>query len=172
MPAPWPAGSPIRTPFRSISLIVPCKYSLLECGASPDDAGIYLTPIAHTWLSVVAKKGNDARHLAAYRRHAGQGPAPAEKQQRSCLNFDRAHRLGATVEGSGHRGVILLAVLSDIRGEVEGSAVLRGLQQDRDHEVVEIEMPAVRVALVHDGRCASHHGIGQLEKRGLIEHLR
>src|SRR5579863_872596 len=152
-------------------IIVPAN-SLLEWSASTDDAGIHLTPVAHAGLSVVAKKSNDARHVAAYRRHAVQGPAATEKQQCSCLNFDRSHRLGTTIERGGHRGVVLLAVFSDIGGEVEGSAGLRGLQQDRDHEVVEIEMPAVRVAFVHDGRCASHDGIGQLEKRGLIEQLR
>src|ERR1700733_1984881 len=152
--------------------IVLCKYSLLECGASPDDAGIHLAPVAHTRLSVVAKKGNDARALAAYRRHAVQSPAATEEQQRTRLNFDRAHRLGTTIERCGHRGVILLAVFSDIGREVEGPARLRCLQQDRNHEVVEIEMPAVRVALIHDGRCASHDGIGQLEQRRLTQHLR
>src|ERR1700722_15079450 len=160
--------SPVQISFMTF----PRRWSLLERSIASDDAGIHIAAVPHTGLSVVAEERNDARHVAAYRGHAAQGPTAAEKQQRSSFNFDRAHRRRAAIEGRGHGRVILVAVLADVGREVEGPAGLRSLQQDRDHEVVEIEMPAVRIALVHHGRRASHNRIGQWVKRRLRKRLR
>src|ERR1700722_6685597 len=130
----------------------PLEHSLLEGGVPSDDAGIDIRSVAHTRFSVVAEQRNDARHRTAYRRNPVQSPAAAEQQQCARLDLDRAHRSRTAVYGGGYGRIILIAVAADIGREIEGPTGLRGLQQDRHHEVVEIEMPAVRVALVHDGR--------------------
>src|SRR5277367_3908179 len=148
----FPSASAVQISFMTLF----CSCSLLEWGGPSDDAGIHLAPVAHARLSVVAEEGDDAWQPAANRWHAVQGPAATKKQQRPCLDFDRTHQLGMPLHGSSHARIILIAVFSDIRREIESPARLWRLQQNRHHEVVEIEMPAVRVAFVHDGRRTSH----------------
>src|ERR1700722_17823851 len=121
-------------------MILPCITSILfEGGAPPHDARVDLTAVAHTRLSVIAEKRNDAGSRAAHRRDPGRGAAAAEEQRRPRLDLDRAHALRSAVDRSGHGGVILPAVGSDIRSEVEGSARFRRLQQNGGDEIADTE---------------------------------
>ncbi len=62
------------------------------------------------------------------------------------LELGHAHPIPIAREHAGDRVVVLIVVGADVGHVLEQTAVLGLAQQDREHDVIAVEMPAVGVA--------------------------
>src|SRR5437868_12758822 len=103
----------------------------------------------HPGAAIVAEERNEPGPASFDARHAVQRAPAAEDHQCSDVHRLYPHAVRLASHDVADSGEILVGFSANVRRELEGATALGRLQQQRDDEVIAVEMPTVLVAVAH-----------------------